>query len=154
MPRVPRLGGILLYSPRTMLNWSWAGPASFGQVVRRRSMRRLRFSKSGEAAESPIDMARRQGMNISQQPFGATAEGKAVDLYTLDNGRGMKVSIMTYGCILTAVEAPDRTGKPANVTLYLDTLKDYLAGHPMFGAVVGRVAGRIGGAKFTLDGKE
>jgi len=111
-------------------------------------------ARSGEAAESPIDMARRQGMNISQQPFGTTAEGKAVDLYTLDNGRGMKVRVMTYGCILTAVEAPDRTGKTANVTLYLDTLKDYLAGHPMFGAVVGRVAGRIGGAKFTLDGVE
>ena len=74
-------------------------------------------------------------MNIAQQPFGTTAEGKAVDLYTLDNGRGVKVSIMTYGCILTAVEVPDRNGKSANVTLNLDTLKDYLAGHPMFGAV-------------------
>ena len=110
--------------------------------------------KRGAAAEQPIDLARRQGMNITQQPFGATADGTAVDLYTLDNGRGMKVSIMTYGCILTAVEVPDRAGRPANVTLYLDTLKDYLAGHPMFGAVVGRYANRIGGARFTLDGAE
>jgi len=93
-------------------------------------------------------------MNVTQQPFGQTAEGAAVDLYTLDNGRGMRVRIMTYGAILTAVETPDRSGKSANVTLYLDTLKDYLAGHPMFGAVVGRYANRIGGAKFTLDGVE
>ena len=93
-------------------------------------------------------------MNVTQQPFGQTADGKAVDLYTLDNGRGMRVRIMTYGAILTAVEAPDRAGKSANVTLYLDTLKDYLAGHPMFGAVVGRYANRIGGARFTLDGVE
>ncbi|MCX5683253.1 MAG: galactose mutarotase [Planctomycetota bacterium] len=93
-------------------------------------------------------------MNVTQQPFGTTAEGAAVDLYTLDNGRGMKVRIMTYGAILTAVETPDRSGKPANVTLCLDTLKDYLAGHPMFGAVIGRYANRIGGAKFTLDGVE
>jgi aldose 1-epimerase len=106
----------------------------------------------GGGAESPVDIARRQGMNLTQQPFGTTADGTAVDLYTLDNGRGLKVRIMTYGGILTAVETPDRGGKPANVTLYLETLKDYMAGHPMFGAVVGRYANRIGGAKFTLDG--
>jgi aldose 1-epimerase len=111
-------------------------------------------SKRGGTAEQPVDLARRQGMNVARHPFGATADGAAVDLYTLDNGRGMKVRIMTYGAILTAVEAPDRTGKPANVTLCLDTLKDYLAGHPLFGAVVGRVANRIGGAKFKLDGVE
>ncbi|HYV38555.1 MAG TPA: aldose epimerase family protein, partial [Gemmataceae bacterium] len=34
-----------------------------------------------------------------------------------------------------------------------NNLDQYLAGHPFFGAVVGRVAGRITGGKFTLDGK-
>jgi aldose 1-epimerase len=136
--RFSKCGGVLMLTLAGVLAAGCAAPAA----------------RSGEATQSPVDGARRQGMNISQQPFGTTAEGKAVDLYTLDNGRGMKVSVMTYGCILTAVETPDRTGKPANVTLNLDTLKDYLAGHPMFGAVVGRVANRIGGAKFTLDGVE
>ena len=111
-------------------------------------------TKCGGATESPADMARRQGMNLTQQPFGTTAEGAAVDLYTLDNGRGLKARVMTYGAILTAVEAPDRSGKSANVTLYLETLKDYMAGHPMFGATVGRYANRIGGAKFKIDGVE
>ena len=40
------------------------------------------------------------------------------------------------------------------MVLGFDNLKDYLAGHPYFGAMVGRVANRIAKGKFTLDGKE
>ena len=57
---------------------------------------------------------------------------------------------MTYGATLTSVRVPDRHGRFANVTLYLDTFDDYLRGHPLFGSVVGRFANRIAGAKFTL----
>ena len=38
--------------------------------------------------------------------------------------------------------------------LGFDNLKGYTDGHPFFGAITGRVANRIGNAKFTLDGKE
>jgi aldose 1-epimerase len=48
----------------------------------------------------------------------------------------------------------DRDGKLDDVVLGFDNLKDYLAGHPMYGATVGRVANRIAKGKFTLDGKE
>ena len=41
-----------------------------------------------------------------------------------------------------------------HITLYLDTLDDYLKGHPLFGSVVGRYANRIAGAKFSIDGVE
>jgi aldose 1-epimerase len=49
---------------------------------------------------------------------------------------------------------PDRKGNVDVVTLYLDSLDDYLAGHPYFGSVVGRYANRIAKGKFTLDGVE
>jgi aldose 1-epimerase len=66
----------------------------------------------------------------------------------------MEVKVTTYGATLTCVRVPDRQGRTANVTLYLDTLDDYLKGHPLFGSVVGRYANRIAGAKFELDGAE
>ena len=49
---------------------------------------------------------------------------------------------------------PDRHGNLDDVTLYLDTLGEYLEGHPLFGSVVGRFANRIAGGSFTIDGVE
>src|SRR5436189_288148 len=66
----------------------------------------------------------------------------------------MTAKVITYGGIVTELLAPDRDGKMDNVVLGFDNLKDYLAGHPFFGALAGRVANRIAKAKFTLDGKE
>src|SRR5205085_11321819 len=81
-------------------------------------------------------------------------DGTEVDLYTLTNAKGMTAKITNYGGIVTELLVPDRGGKLENVVLGFDNLKDYVAGHPFFGALAGRVANRIGGAKFTLDGKE
>jgi aldose 1-epimerase len=91
---------------------------------------------------------------IQKQAFGKTPEGTEVDLYTLTNAKGMTAKITNYGGIVTELVVPDRDGKLENVVLGFDNFKDYLAGHPFFGALAGRVANRIGGAKFTLDGKE
>lgn len=92
-------------------------------------------------------------MNLHRQTFGKTPEGRDVDQFTLDNG-GMKVTLAGYGAMLTAVEVPDRDGTAANVVLHLDTLDDYLAGHPCLGCVCGRYANRIARGRFTLDGEE
>jgi aldose 1-epimerase len=54
---------------------------------------------------------------------------------------------------LIGVETPDREGKLANITLYLDTWDAYLAGHPSLGSTIGRFANRIGNARFVIDGK-
>lgn len=91
--------------------------------------------------------------SVSKMDFGKTPDGKTVELYTLTNGK-ITAKVMTYGAILTELITPDRTGKPGDVVLGFDSLEGYLAGHPYFGATVGRVANRIGGAKFSLDGKD
>jgi len=88
---------------------------------------------------------------ITKEPFGSTSEGP-VDLYTLDNGRGMKVKIMTYGGIIQSVEVPDRKGREANVALGFNNLADYVAKSPYFGCITGRYANRIALGTFTLDG--
>jgi aldose 1-epimerase len=97
---------------------------------------------------------REKKMSVDKQTYGKMPDGTEVDQYTLTNVGGLKVKIITYGATITSVEVPDRNGKPANVTLHCDSLKDYLAGPPYFGCAVGRYANRIGKAKFTLDGTE
>ncbi len=91
-------------------------------------------------------------MKIEQEYFGQS-EGKDVDLYTLSNDKGMVVRVTTYGGIITHLEVPDREEKKRDVVLGFDDLLDYLHGHPHFGAITGRYAGRIADARFELDGK-
>ena len=92
--------------------------------------------------------------SIARSPFGETSDGTAVDLYTLTNANGMEVAITTYGGIIVSLTAPDREDKYADVVLGFDDLDGYLAGHPYFGALIGRYGNRIAKGKFTLDGKE
>jgi aldose 1-epimerase len=92
--------------------------------------------------------------SIEKKDFGKTQDGIAVDQYILTNANGMQAKIITYGGIITELDVPDRDGKLGDVVLGFNDLKGYIAGHPYFGALVGRVANRIAKGKFTLDGKE
>ena len=92
-------------------------------------------------------------MNIQENSFGNLLNGAPVRLFTLRNSQGCCAKVMNYGGILVSFEVPDREGKLTDIVLGKDCLEDYLAGHPYFGAIVGRVAGRIGAGRFTLEGK-
>jgi aldose 1-epimerase len=89
----------------------------------------------------------------SPTPFGTLPTGETVGLYSLGNAHGFSVAVIPYGATVVSVQAPDSRGQPADVVLGLPTLAGYLAPHPYLGAVAGRVAGRIRGARFTLDGR-
>lgn len=93
-------------------------------------------------------------MNAQQESYGKMPDGTPVELYTLVNANGLKAKIINYGAILVSLEVPDRNGKLADVTLGYNSLDDYLKRGGLFGAVVGRYANRIGGAKFVLNGVE
>ena len=67
-----------------------------------------------------------------------------MQLYTLTNRHGLVARITNYGAIVTELHVPDRDGRLADIVLGFDNLDGYLAGHPYFGAIVGRVANRIG----------
>ena len=86
-------------------------------------------------------------------PFGRMPDGKAVEVYTLTNARGMVVRAITYGAIIQAIRVPDRSGRLNDVTLGYDSLPGYLTSSPYFGAVVGRYANRIARGRFTLEGR-
>lgn len=89
---------------------------------------------------------------VERAPWGETADHQKVDIYTLTNARGMSARISNYGALLVSLNVPDKTGKMADVVLGFDNPEDYKGGG-MYGAVVGRFANRIGGARFKLKGK-
>jgi len=90
---------------------------------------------------------------VNRSPFGRTAEGEAVDLFTLSNAHGIEVRVITYGAIITSVKTPDRNGRFADIVLGFDDLDSYLTRSRFFGAVAGRYANRIAKGRFTIDGK-
>ncbi len=91
---------------------------------------------------------------VTGEPWGTTAAGESVDLFTLTNARGTTAQVTNYGGIIVAIKIPDKAGKIADVVLGFDSLAPYLGKHPHFGCLTGRYANRIGGASFTLDGVE
>lgn len=79
----------------------------------------------------------------------------AAPIETVAIARGpYRAELITLGAALRSLQVPDRNGARANVVLGFAELEEY-RGHPRFyGAVAGRYANRIGGARFTLDGVE
>ena len=92
--------------------------------------------------------------NINKESIGKTPEGLDIDQYTLVNAAGLRSQIMTYGATITSVETPDRAGRIENITLSLDSLQDYLKGHPFLGSTVGRYANRIAKGRFSIGGRQ
>jgi aldose 1-epimerase len=92
-------------------------------------------------------------------PFGTLSRPEAagrlhVELVPLHSA-ALSVGILTYGAALWTVEAADRTGHREHVALHLPTLADAedRTRNPYLGATCGRVANRIAGAAFPLDGE-
>lgn len=90
-------------------------------------------------------------MTLTPEPYGQLPNGGTVTLFTLTNSNGMIAKVMDFGATLTELHVPDRSGKLADVVLGKDSLDAYLAGHPCFGSTCGRVAGRIGNARFEIE---
>lgn len=93
-------------------------------------------------------------LSVERSDFGTTTAGEAVDLYTLSNEKGVRLKAMNYGAIVYSLEVPDKNGIFTNVTANRPTLADYQSRSACFGAVVGRFANRIGGARFSIGGQE
>ncbi len=64
----------------------------------------------------------------------------------------MQLEVLEFGGIVRSLLTPDREGHLGDVVLGYEHLDPYLVRHPYFGAITGRVAGRLTNARFTLDG--
>ncbi len=105
------------------------------------------------------------GLSLSKQYFGSTIEpytGKLTPTYryTLRNGNGMSVQVLTFGGIIQDINVPDKYGHVTDVTLGFKTLQDYVTedsppvtanGGPYFGETIGRYGNRIAKGTFSLN---
>lgn len=85
--------------------------------------------------------------------FGRLPDGREARLFVLEVPGGWRAEITDFGAILTKMLVPTPDGPPVDVVLGCDDLAGYLAGHPYFGAICGRVSNRIAGGTFELNGK-
>lgn len=83
--------------------------------------------------------------------FQKEIDGKKVDLFTLENSNGIRVTLTNYGGKIVNIWVPDKGGRLADINLGYNTIDEYLKGGKSFGATVGRYANRIAKATFTLD---
>ena len=93
-------------------------------------------------------------MVITSHPYGVTASGENVNQYTITNRRGVSVSVIEYGAIITKFVVPDQNGTPVDIVLGYDTLAEYEKDSFSMGAFIGRYAGNIKDDRFVLNGKE
>src|ERR1700687_503572 len=98
--------------------------------------------------------AAKSSPGVKTSVFGKTHDGREAHLYTLSNKSGLEVAITDFGGTVVSIKVPDRNGKIGDVILGYDSVEGYETGTGYIGATVGRYANRIGGAKFSLDGKE
>lgn len=66
----------------------------------------------------------------------------------------LEVVVSNYGCTILKVLMKDKFGKVEDVVLGYETIEEYQQYDGYLGALVGRVANRIGKGKFTLNGQE
>ena len=92
-------------------------------------------------------------MSITTKPFGTDLIGRNMTLYTMTNKSGASVSVLDFGATLVSIMVPDKEGKLQEVNLGFDSYQEYDEKSGFLGASVGRYANRIGGARFTLNGK-
>ena len=122
------------------------------------TMFRERFRRDPRRTRSLLRRARGrpeppQGENdVSAEIFGRI-DGAPVFEVAIASRAGASAKILTWGAVLRDFVAPTAEG-PQRVVLGLNTIEDYLAYSPHFGAVPGRFANRIANGRFTLDGVE
>lgn len=95
------------------------------------------------------------GLNPAK--FDTTLEGKKVELVTLRNQGGMEVCLTNYGGRVVSISVPDKDGKPTDVVLGYDNIRQYadtLNSPSDYGSSVGRYANRIKDASIIVAGQQ
>jgi aldose 1-epimerase len=100
-------------------------------------------------------LAAEASAEVKVSDFGKTADGTPVEEFTLTNSSGAIVKLISRGATLKEWHVPDKNGKLDDVVFGFDDVAGYESpANGYFGTTAGRVANRIAGGKFSLDGKD
>lgn len=91
---------------------------------------------------------------VESRLFGELANGEPVMEFTLDNGRGMLLSVLDYACTIRSWRSLTRHGPPVDFVLGFDTLLDYERDRACFGQLLGRPGFRRGAWQAHLGGND
>ncbi len=106
-------------------------------------------SKPSEAATPRFNAAY---VELKRESFQSTIDGKATDLFTIKNSRGMFAKVTNLGAKFEQIVVPDRDGTFGDVVLGYESIDAVKNGQPSMGAFIGRYANRIAGGTFSIDG--
>jgi len=90
--------------------------------------------------------------NLQKKRLSPAEGGLEVSAWTLIGKAGLSVTILNYGGIVQKILAPDAHGNLTDVVLGFEEAEDYTGNHPYFGAIAGRVAGRITKGNLEIEG--
>lgn len=90
---------------------------------------------------------------MKREDFQTEYKGKRTDLYEIQSPQGYRLQLTNYGCRLVSLWVKDKENKEVDILLGYDTIQEYFEDDTNQGALVGRVANRIGEASFQLDEK-
>ena len=96
----------------------------------------------------------RMTATLHSTAFGRTRRGEPVDRWELRLPSGASAAVLTRGATLHQVRVPGADGRLGDVVVGLGDVAAYEAAEGYPGAVVGRVANRIAGGRFSVDGTE
>ena len=108
------------------------------------------LSSCGSATTSTLTQS---GLNPAA--FDSTIYVKDTKLIVLKNEKGMEVCLTNYGGRVVSLCVPDKNGKPTDVVLGYDNIRQYadtIHSPSDYGSTVGRYANRIKDAKLSLAG--
>ena len=93
-------------------------------------------------------------MKIQSRPYGTLPDGKTADIYTMENSKGVSLSVITWGGCITNLLVPDRKGDLADVVLAHDSIDGFYENPGSFAAMIGRNSNRIRNSRIEISGNE
>ena len=73
--------------------------------------------------------------------------------YKIENKKGLAVTVLNLGGVITGIYTPNKDGKKENIVLAYNDLESYFESPSYYGGIIGRTSGRIHNGERPIGGK-